>query len=134
MKKLYVGCSLLHAPETFRSSVANIKDTLRREFEVLEFIPVTEGTPSLVYKNDIHVQVAICDLFLAVCDYPSLGLGYEMGVAIEKYGKPTLGIAQSDSSVSRLIQGIEVPHFKFRRYSQMSEVPTLLKEFTMQLI
>ena len=87
MKKLYVGCSLTLAPESFRQSVEELKNKLRADYEVFDFLGLVKGTAKDVYEWDIHHCVAKCDLFLAVCDYPSLGLGYEMGVAVEKLYK-----------------------------------------------
>ena len=129
MKKLYVGCSLTLAPEEFRESVEKLKDVLRSEYEVLDFIGLVNGTAKDVYLWDIHNCVATCDLFLAVCDLPSLGLGYEMGVAVEKLSKPTLAVAHKDSKVGRIFTGIDQKHYRFLRYDSPKDIPRLLREF-----
>ena len=133
MKKLYVGCSLTLAPEEFRKTVAKLKDTLRADYEVLDFLGLITGTPKDVYEWDIHHCVRDCDLFLAVCDYPSLGLGYEMGVAVEKLRKPTLAVAHAHSKVGRIFTGIDQPHYRFLRYTSFSEIPNMVKSFTEEL-
>ena len=37
---------------------------------------------------------------LAICDYPSLGLGYEIATAVERQGIPVLAMAHKDSVIS----------------------------------
>jgi hypothetical protein len=128
--RLYVGCSLTHASEEFKQRIDNLKDALRKDFEVLNFLGLVEGTPQDVYQWDIHNCVASCDLFLAVCDFPSLGLGYEMGTAVEKLSKPTLAVAQEESKVGRFFLGIQQPHYSFMRYKNIEDIPALIKEFS----
>lgn len=127
--KLYVGCSLTHAPESFRSDVAALKDSLRADYEILDFIGLESGTARDVYEWDINRCVAECDALLAICDHPSIGLGYEMATAIEKLGKPTLGVAAHEALVGRIVIGITQPNFSFARYDRMSDIPSILKAF-----
>lgn len=132
MKKLYVGCSLLHAPDSFRESVKELKALLQSEYEVLEFVGRLDVPSEEIYQWDIHKQVHSCELFLAICDLPSLGLGYEMATAIEKLGTPTLGVAHKDANVSRLILGIQQPCFSFARYESLDQIPALLRNFAQE--
>lgn len=120
--KLYIGCSLTHAPEEFKSSVEDLKTRLKAQFEVLEFIGLVNGTPTDVYHHDVQTCVGTCDLFVAICDFPSLGLGYELGTAIEKLHKPVLAVAHRDAHITRLVIGIDAPGFKFKRYDEMAEI------------
>src|ERR1700733_9369191 len=109
--KLYVGCALTLAPEEFKKSVEDLKNALLVENEVMDFIGTVAGTPQDVYKWDIHECVAKCDVFIAICDFPAIGVGYELSVAVEKLRKPTLALAHKDTKVSRMLLGIEQPHY-----------------------
>jgi len=125
--KLYVGCSLTHAPQEFMDNIANFKEALSSKFEILEFLGL-KGTPREAYEKDIQECVAECDLMLSFCDFPSLGLGYELGTAIEKYSKPVLAVAHKDSFVSNLIIGIDHPMYNFDRYSDIIEVENMIQQ------
>lgn len=127
--KLYVGCSLTQAPEAFKTNVENLKKELQKEFEIFDFIGLTKGTAEDVYRWDVHECVAKCDMFVAICDFPSIGLGYELGVAVEKLNKPTLALAHSGSKLSRLLLGINLPHYKLVRYETTEQIPMLVRAF-----
>ena len=120
--KLYIGCSLTQAPEDFKSSVEDLKDKLKAQFEVLDFIGLVNGTPTDVYHHDVQTCVGTCDLFVAICDLPAIGLGYELGTAIERFKKPVLAVAHKNAHVSRLVIGIDAPNYEFMRYNELSEV------------
>jgi len=119
----------MQAPEDFKKWIEDLKNTLRASYEVSDFVGLTAGTPKDVYMWDIHECVAKCDAFVAICDYPSIGLGYEMGVAVEKLKKPTLALARKDSKISRMVLGVDQPHYRFERYDSMEEIPELVKKF-----
>lgn len=129
MKKIYVGCSLTHAPDEFKHGVDAIKNELRKDFEVMDFLGLVAGTAEDVYQWDIHNCVQKCDFFVAITDHPSLGLGYEMATAVEKLQKPTLALAQTQSKIGRIILGIEQPHYRFARYDTLEDIPALVKAF-----
>ncbi len=133
MLTLYIGCSLTQAPEEFKKRVADLKESLKADYTVLEFVGLTAGTAKEVYEWDIHECVEKCDVFIALCDYPSIGLGYELGVAIEKRNIPTLALAHADAKITRLIQGIERPTYEFTHYSDFSEIPELIKKFLLKV-
>lgn len=133
MLKIYVGCSLTHAPQEFRDSVEELKGTLRTEFEVLDFVGLEKGSPHDVFAWDIDHCVATCDLFIAICDHPSLGLGYEMAACVEAFQKPTLAVAHTDATIGRIILGITRPHFSFARYdSLLDDVPSMVRAFALE--
>jgi hypothetical protein len=132
--KIYIGCSLTQAPEAFKESIESLKAQLRAEYEILDFLGLKAGTPADVYQWDIHRCVATCDLFVAVCDYPAIGLGYELGVAVETFQKPTLAVAHKDTIITRLIQGIETPFYSFERYETIEELPNLIRKKMSALI
>ena len=71
--------------------------------------------------------MAQCDLFVAICDHPSIGLGYELGTAIEQFAKPVLALAHQDAHITRLVLGIDAPSFSFQRYNSLTEVPYLIR-------
>jgi hypothetical protein len=125
--KIYVGCSLTHAPEEFIASVEELKKRLSKTYEVFDFVGLTKGTARQIYQWDINRCVASCDLFVAICDHPSIGLGYELGTALEAFGKPVLAVAHKSASLSRLVQGIDKPHFSFKRYENLSDIEGLIE-------
>ena len=120
MKKIYVGCSLTHAPQEFKNSIELFKTNLRKKYEVLEFLGLVKGTDREVFLWDTKC-VKDSDLFIADCTYPSLGLGYEIGVALENK-KPTIAIAHKDTKISRLILGVTNPNYLFQRYDNILEI------------
>lgn len=125
-KKIYIGCSLTYAPDSFVKEVEWLKNSLRDDFEVLDFLGLIGATPKEVFEWDTKC-VRECDLFLAICDHPSLGLGYELGVAIELQ-KPILAVAAEHAKVSDLILGVTNQNFEFRRYRDTSEIEAFLRE------
>ncbi len=135
-KKLYIGCALTHLPaerkRDFLDTLIKLKKELGDDFEILEFIgknDVADLPPLDVYVHDIHNCVMKVDCMLALCDYPSLGLGYELATAVEKCGIPVLAMSHKDNFVSRLIRGINHPNFKFEYYSSPDEIAQKAKEF-----
>jgi hypothetical protein len=126
--KLYIGCSLTQAPEDFKASVEQLKATLRDKYEVLDFIGLVAGTPTDVYHWDVQKCVAQCDLFVAICDYPAIGLGYELGTAIERFHKPVLVVAHEDVTLTRLVIGIDAPDFSLKRYQSLTQVAGFIED------
>lgn len=125
--KIYIGCSLTYAPLQFRDTVENVKKILRPEYEVFDFLGLEKGTVKEVYRWDIKKCVADCDLFVAICDYASLGLGYELGTAVESFDKPVLALAHKGAYITRLVQGIDSPKFSFEHYTDLlSEIEDLI--------
>ena len=127
--KVYVGCSLTHAPEPFVAAVAELKDRLRKKYDVFDFLGMEKGTATDVYRWDIGRCVATCDFFVAICDLTSLGLGYEIGSAIERFHKPVLAVASEKTHLSRLIVGIDAPNFSLQRYEHFTEIPNMIDDF-----
>jgi hypothetical protein len=128
--KLYVGCCLTGASEAFTTSVEDFKDSLReRGYEVFDFVGLVNGTAADVYNWDIGHCVADCDAFIAICDLPSIGLGYELCEAL-RLKKRILAAAHTDARVTRLVLGAaEVePGLGFVRYEQLSDLLPLVDE------
>lgn len=133
--KLYVACSLTQASEPFKKSVEQFKANLReKNYEVFDFVGLINGTPKDVYNWDIGHCVQGCDALIAVCDEPSIGLGWEMAIAV-KLGKPVLALAHHDAKVTRLVLGAEAveSNFNLVRYDNLQEVlPIVDKLFETQ--
>ena len=129
MKKLYIGCALTHLPKekkvAFLQMIKNLKKELGKTFEILEFLgggDVSSASPLEVYTHDIKNSVMKADCMLAICDHPSLGLGYEIATAVEKQGIPVLAVAHNDFFISRLIRGVDHKNFTFFHYNSEEEI------------
>ena len=120
MQKIYVTCSLTHAPEQFRQDIEKLKQMLAEKYEILHFVGLVNGTAQDVFKHDIH-NVKTCDLLLSDCSYPAIGLGFEIATALG-HKKPVLAVAHQDSKVSRMVLGIDNTLFSFMRYQTLEEV------------
>ena len=125
---LYVGCALTQAPDDFKKDVENLKGVLK--YDVLEFVGSRPAAPPEVYRQDIERSVGRCSAMLAIVDYPSLGLGWEMATA-SNLKTPTLAVAQVGRAISRLVLGAAevIPSFEFENYEHLRDVPDQLDEF-----
>jgi hypothetical protein len=119
--KLYVGCALTNASETFKDEVLAFKETLReRGHEVFEFVGLTAGDDEQVYRHDLSC-VRKSELFIAICDYPSTGLGWELGDAASRNKKVLMA---SQQPITRMVTGsakVE-PNFYYTRYNEISDL------------
>lgn len=135
--KLYVGCALTESPEKFKDGIDKLKSALRSEgYEVFDFVGLVDGTPKDVYEWDVNLCIKNCDAFIAICDYPGIGLGFELGEA-KNLKKPILALAQNDSRVTRLVLGLaEVePNAQFERYGDIgTDVVPLVNKWLSQFI
>lgn len=131
MRKIYLACSLTHAPTDFLEKIDTLKNNLRKEYEVLDFVGLEKGTPQEVYEHDLRC-VLTANIVVSICDYPAIGLGYEMSLALEKYSKPTLALVHNDSKLSRLVEGINHPMFTLKKYNSVDEILGLIKEKELQ--
>ncbi len=118
---IYVGCALTHAPQEYHDQVAQLKLHLGNHFRVKEFLGLTAGNPQDVYHEDIRCGVGGADVFVAFADYPSTGLGLELGAAVWRCNKPVLLMWQRNSMVTRLIKGInDYPRLVCKTYERIS--------------
>jgi hypothetical protein len=120
-RKVYVACALTYAPQDFVEGIKILKEKLSEKFEVLDFVG-TGGEPKEIYEWDIHHCVKNADIIIALCDFPSIGLGYEMATMLEKYNKPVFAFAHNDAKVTKLVLGIQHPAFIFNRFEHMNEI------------
>ena len=106
--RVYIGYKLTKADRVFLARMEAVKAALKIQLpncQFLDFLGMTTGDAAAVYQRDILVNIATCDLFVAVADEESTGLGYELCAAVEVYRKPVLLVALGGSRVSRLPLG-----------------------------
>lgn len=126
---LYVACGLTNAPEDFVKDVETLKDNLRQDYNILDFIGLELGTDKDVYLHDVE-QVGRCAAMLAIADYPSTGMGGEIMLA-KTLQKPTLAVVKSDTKVTRFLSGMAevAPTVEMERYQDLRDVPDMLGVF-----
>ncbi len=80
---------------------------------------------SLIYEQDTN-WLRECDMVIAECSHPSLGVGYELAYA-EKLGKPVhIFYRPKDTQLSAMLTGD--PYFHIHPYSNDEELFMLIKE------
>ena len=119
-QKIYVWCSLTFVSEEYRKSIENFKDTLRGKYKILDFVGLSVGTAQDVYEHDRKCVIG-CDMLIADCSFPSIGLWYEIATAVE-HKKKIILIAHKDAVVTRMILGIPEETAIFLRYESLDEV------------
>lgn len=137
--KIYVSCSLTHAPEEYKENIKIlIKELQKIDFvEILEFCSPLPGQQQSVfdaldvYHNDIHECVEHADVLISEISLPSTGLGFELGTAMEKHSTHVIMLAHNDAVVSKLILGAALAHgASVYRYNQsiMEHMPDLVTQ------
>jgi len=136
--RVYVGCALTHAPLEYRQMIESFKNKLRLVtwITVLDFVTPESVLPSPdsigIYQNDIHECIGTADVFIADVTYPSLGLGWELGTAIEKHKILTIMCHQKDARISNLVLGApgKNSYTSIHKYEQFLHelLPFFLKE------
>ena len=125
--KLYVGCSLTQAPLEFITSVENLKLKLAESFEILDFFGLADEPDSTKIYNHDRKCVLESNLFLAICDFPSIGLGMEIGFAIENQKKIIIAY-NSKSKITRMLLGIpKAQNIQFCQYQDILEIEKFLE-------
>ena len=76
-------------------------------------------TAAEIYKRDVN-WLATADAAIAEISNPSLGVGYEIGYALN-LGTPVLALYESDLFVSRMITGNEHPLLTIVEYANDNE-------------
>ena len=118
---VYVACSLTHAPVEFRADVEAFKKELKYICNVLSFVGLSDDSPYETYLWDIHECVHKSDLIFAICDFPAIGLGYEIATQVEVRRKPCIAVAHDKALVTKLILDTRQPNFEFRRYKNLQK-------------
>lgn len=102
--------------------VEAFKKKLESVCNVLRFLGLTSGrSPRDIYLHDIRDCVGQSDLVVAICDQPSIGLGYEIATQLESRGMSCLCLAHEKSLVTEFILDVHQPGFDFRRYRNLQK-------------
>lgn len=125
---VYVACSLTHAPQEFQNQVEQLKARLREFSHVLCFLGVgTDATARRIYRYDIHGCVSKSELVVAICDFPSIGLGMEIQRQIDR-GHPVLAVGHQKSLISPMCLDTGEQGYEFCRYENLlTDVPEIVR-------
>lgn len=111
---IYLGCALTNAPKTFLDDIDYLRGQIAPYGEMLHFLGLHHPSIGDAFQFDLNC-VRRCDILIGDLTYPSLGLGMELGVAIENH-KPIISLANDKLAAERLLMwGHWDPlHFKLR--------------------
>jgi len=132
-KKVYFTCALSGLTQVERDEMAALRDTLREDFDILEYCDPKDLTPAEIFAYDIDVNVAEADFLVSIVNRGATGLGYEICAAIELYKKPVLALAHHDAQISPFVLGINRPGYELRRYIFTSDVKIYTKDFAQKI-
>ena len=124
---IYLGCALTHAPHEFVETIEYLRAAITPHGNVLRFLGLHHPSVGDAFQYDLN-SVRRCDLMIANVTYPSLGLGMELGTAIENR-KPIISLADDKLAPERLLMwGYWDPlHFRLR-YKTKEEAALFLVE------
>ncbi len=91
----------------------------------------TDAPPRFVFERDVN-WVKACDVMIAEVSTPSLGVGYEYGLAVQ-LGKPVLCVYRSGLRMSKMITGNPAPNLKVATYSTEAELDRITLAFLQAL-
>ena len=103
-----------------------LRTKLKEKYETLDFVGLEKGTAQDVYNWNTKC-VRDADLILAICTYPSIGLGIEIGLALE-IQKPVLAVASKDALITRMVLGMNGPTCTFARYDTLDDVVAMVEQ------
>jgi hypothetical protein len=98
---VYLGCALTNSPQSFKDDIEYIRAAIEPHAEVLKFLGLDHPSVGDAFQYDLNC-VRRCDLLVGDLTYPSLGLGMELGVAIETR-KPIIMLANDKLAAERLL-------------------------------
>ena len=84
-------------------------------------------TAAQIYKRDVN-WLSDSDAAIAEISNPSLGVGYEIGFALN-LGKPVLALYEKDLFVSRMITGNEHPLLTIVEYKNENDWRSAIENF-----
>lgn len=99
---------------------AHIAETGIEEVDALE-------EPRDIYNRDVN-WIQESDLLIAEVSTPSLGVGYEIGYALD-LDKPVLCLYQKDIVVSKMITGNSHPLLTVMEYQDMAHAEEILQTY-----
>jgi nucleoside 2-deoxyribosyltransferase len=134
MKKIYLGCALHNASQEYRASIELLQDLIESfpEVELLKFkskpTELGDFTSKEIYEYD-REMVGSADMMIAEASNPSLGLGMETMIAIQRE-IPVYVIHQEDAAVSKMIRGTADVHdfVTLRTYKNSDDLKTMMTE------
>ena len=88
--------------------------------------------PREVFERDVN-WVRDCEAMIAEVSTPSLGVGYEYGLAVQ-LGKPVLCVYRSGLRLSKMISGNTAPNLMVAVYSSEAELDDRIAVFLKNLI
>ena len=91
-----------------------------------------DTAPRLVFERDV-AWVHECDVMIAEVSKPSLGVGYEYGLAVQ-LGKPVLCVYRSGLRLSKMVTGNPAPNLKVAVYTTEAELDRITQSFLDSLI
>ncbi len=83
--------------------------------------------PRIVFERDV-AWVRDCDAMIAEVSTPSLGVGYEYGLAVQ-LGKPVLCVYRSGVRMSKMITGNPAPNLAVAVYQNEAELDEKIAAF-----
>lgn len=125
---LYIGHGITHADPVFVEEMRLFRERLRHEYDLLEYVGLVHGSAENVYATDAY-NVLTCDVFVADCTYPAIGVGIELQIAAHA-GKPTLVLHRSDVRLSRMVLGLPNERQEIYAYETLEEATWIVREFT----
>ncbi|MFN8595953.1 MAG: nucleoside 2-deoxyribosyltransferase [Anaerolineae bacterium] len=90
-----------------------------------------DAPPRFVFERDVN-WVKACDVVIAEVSTPSLGVGYEYGLAVQ-LGKPVLCVYRSGLRMSKMITGNPAPNLKVATYVTEAELDRITLAFLKSL-
>ena len=79
-------------------------------------------------RSGATAWVHACDVMIAEVSTPSLGVGYEYGLAVQ-LGKPVLCVYRLGLRLSKMITGNPAPNLKVATYSTEAELERITQAF-----
>ena len=136
----------------FAGSIRGGRDDQQKYFELIEFLAtkvevLTEHagnskvdsrgekitTDQKIFKRDMH-WLQSCDAMIAEVTKPSLGVGYEIGIA-EKLGKPILCLFNEKNTKFRLSAMLSGnPQIQVSYYPSLHDAENLILDFFNYLV
>jgi len=87
--------------------------------------------PREVFVRDVN-WVRECEAMIAEVSTPSLGVGYEYGLAVQ-LGKPVLCVYRSGVRMSKMVTGNPAPNLSVAMYSNLAELDERIDAFLYNL-
>lgn len=88
-------------------------------------------SPREVFERDVD-WVKECEAMIAEVSTPSLGVGYEYGLAVQ-LGKPVLCVYRSRLRLSKMVTGNPAPNLTVASYSTLAELDEQVDAFLKNL-